>query len=213
MNSKVKIIFVDWNGTLSTSKFFGHLDKESPDLYTKIQHALFQGGKLEHLLDPWMVGDFNAEFVIKHLAKYINVSSEHLFQEFTKSCQNMFIYPEVLKMINKIRNKNVKVAIATDNMDSFNRWTVPALKLADHFDGILNSYDLKAKKKDFDKNGESLFFGKFLRENDLKPEETVIIDDSEDKDSKLSKYGIGYIKINFGEGLIDELTPFLGDNV
>lgn len=49
-----KVVFLDWNGTLSKSKFWGHLQssnkKEDRILFNKIDDALF--GQLRELLKP-----------------------------------------------------------------------------------------------------------------------------------------------------------------
>ncbi|MAG59732.1 hypothetical protein CMO96_03005 [Candidatus Woesebacteria bacterium] len=102
---------------------------------------------------------------------------------------------EIPTLVKKLRGKKVKVVIATDNMDSFTRWTAPALNLKPIFDEILSSHELKVTKSAFGKNGESLFFKDYFRKNNIKPQETVLIDDGEDKENRLGRLGIDYRRI------------------
>ena len=208
INREIKAVFIDWNGTLSTSKFFGHLETEKPDLYNQIQNILF-GGELGQLINPWMVGEYNSEDIVTKLSQQLGLPYEELMHHFIFSCENMIISEEVLDLIDQTREEGIKVVIATDNMDSLDRWTSEALRLNEHFDWILNSYYLKSRKGQFDEEGKSLFFDDFLAENNLMPENTILIDDSEDKGGNLSRYGIEYRKVEFDNGLKAELQKIL----
>ncbi len=200
---KYKVVFLDWYGTLSTSKFWGHLERS---IHDKIETSLF--GNLK-IADSWMRGEFLTENVIEKLAEDTKLGYEMLLTEFVKSCESMkFISDDTDKLVLKLRKKGVKVFIATDNMDSFTRWTVPAMKLDKIFDGVLNSHNLKALKKDF-KAEKSLFFEKFLKDNKIKPGESIIIDDAEDRERKIERSGIVYKRIIHGEGITKELLELI----
>lgn len=208
---KYKAIFIDWNGTLSPSKFWGHLEHlNHPDnaLFTKIESSLF--GNLSPLLKPWMKGELTSEIVIQKIAEDSKLPYDRVLEEFIISCQKMqFVSDNVLNLIKVIRDKNVKVVIATDNMDSFSRWTVPALLLNTHFDDILDSHTLKAMKGDMDDSGKSLFFDDFITRNGILPGESVLIDDSEDKEGRIGNIGIEYRKIEPVVGLVPELEQII----
>lgn len=73
-----------------------------------------------------------------------------------------FVSEDIVPIIKIIQSRNIKVLIATDNMDCFHRWTTKALDLNNIFDGILNSYYLKVRKNDF-LNNTSLFFDPFMK--------------------------------------------------
>lgn len=77
-------------------------------------------------------------------------------------------------------------------MDTFVRWTVPALNLAQHFDAILDSYSLRALKRDKDELGQSKFFGKLLSKNRIDPTSTVLIDDGA-HNAVVKDFGIQFI--------------------
>lgn len=202
MNNKV--IFLDWYGTLSDSKFWDHL---SEDENRQIEKSLF--GDLKHLLTPWMKGQFSTEDIISMLSVNTKLNTEYLLKEFIFSCQNMKISESVFQLIKDLRDSGHKIYIATDNMDSFSRWTVPSLNLNTHFDGILNSFNLRSLKREFDKEGNSLFFEKFINENNFHPEDCILIDDSEDKDNLIQKYGLTYHKIDDSSELENILTNLL----
>lgn len=209
---KYKVVYLDWNGTLSTSKFWGHLEKSSKaevnKLFELIDKILFSD--LRHLIKPWMRGEITSEKVIKNVSEQCGVDYKVIFDEFVKGCEQMeFVTENCIKKIKFIKDKGIKVVIATDNMDSFVRWTVPALKLDRIFDGILDSYTLRALKNDFDENGSSPFFDEFVKDNIIKKGESVIIDDSEDKEGKIQAYGIDYWRIKAGVGTEPALDQIL----
>jgi FMN phosphatase YigB (HAD superfamily) len=206
-----KTIFIDWNGALSSSKFWWHLEnstRENNEIFERIEKSLF--GNLRDLLNPWMLGKMSSEDVIRKVSQDSKLGYNKLFNEFVKSCKSMKLAPgNPIPIISKLRKKGVKVVIATDNMDSFNRWTYPKLKLFNFFDGCLNSCDIKAMKGHQSKNGKSLFFDKYLRSSGLKPKESVLIDDSEDNAGVISGFGIDYLKIESGVGLSPALKNLL----
>ena len=211
---KYKVIFLDWNGTLSSSKFWGHLENEGyPNnyLFPVIENSLF--GNLRYLINPWMRGVKTSEEVINEIAADSKLDYDLIFREFVTSCQKMeLVSNEVKKLIKFFRNNGTKMVIATDNMDSFSRWTVPSLKLKNLFDNILDSSTLKVLKNDFTSNGESLFFRKFMSQRKIKIGESMLIDDSDDKENRIQNYGINYLKIKSHIGLpgaLDKLARAL----
>jgi FMN phosphatase YigB (HAD superfamily) len=76
-----------------------------------------------------------------------------------------------------IREQGIKVVLATDNMDAFCRWTVPAMHLGGIFDAILDSASLGVLKDDL-VGGRSPFFGPWLSDQRIAPSEAVLVDDS-----------------------------------
>lgn len=198
-----KIIFIDWFGTLSTSKFWGHLENASD-----IENNLFKINR--HLLKPWMRGEIDSEGVISRIAKETDLKFETIFNEFVVSCKLMqFIDPRIPILIKLLKKKEIKVYIATDNMDSFDRWTIPAMKLNSLFDGIINSFTIKALKHDFGNDGKSLFFDSTLKREGVVPAETILIDDSEDKENHLTDYGINYRRISDENTFLNELNNII----
>lgn len=205
---KPKIVFIDWSGTLSKSKFWGHLEASDNESFKKIEDNLFK--KNIDLIKPWMKGEMTSEDVIKRISNETGLNYQKVFEEFVKGCELMeFVDSRVPGLIKKLRKNGIKVYVASNNMDSFDRWTVPAMELTKLFDGIINSFSIKALKHDFTDNGISLFFDETLTKEGAKARETILIDDSEDKENKLTSYGIGYHWISDQKTLVDELTGLL----
>ncbi|OGM03063.1 hypothetical protein A2115_02300 [Candidatus Woesebacteria bacterium GWA1_41_8] len=198
----MKVVFLDWFKTLSNSLFWDKIsDKEKHDA---IVTSCFNMNN--HLINPWMRGKYTSEAIAKIVSKDTGINEKYIYDELIKSASNMeFSSPEIPKLIKKIKNNGLLVIIATDNMDTLTRWTVPSLKLNSLFDGVLSSWELNALKGDFT-GKKSLFFDKFFQDNpSIKPQDCILTDDSEDKLESIKKYGIAYRKINSKEELIGEL--------
>lgn len=213
MKLKLKVVFIDWYKTLSASLFWEPWRSSLHPLYSsfeKIGPVLFKEMKSEQM--DWMRGKLSSEQIISKLSHKTGLDYNLLLSEFISSCRNMKFYsPKTLNMLKIIQSQGIKVIIATDNMDSFQRWTVPSLGLKNTFDEILDSASIGWVKEDFDQQGDSLFFRKFFEFHDLSPQETVLIDDSEDKGRSLAKFGINYIKIRPLDGLEPALSGIIYD--
>lgn len=137
------------------------------------------------------------------------IKAEIIFDELVESARNMkFVSEEIPDFISSLRTKEIKVVIATDNMDTFNRFTVESMRLKVIFDEILNSYEFKAVKGDF-KDGKSLFFDDFIRRNNLSYSETVLLDDSTSNSDLLTGLGMRTIQITSPKDLIYNLKKYL----
>lgn len=175
---RLKVVFVDWHKTLCSCPFFHQLQKQDEALYDKLEHRLFEDMPIEQFIE-WMRGKINKNDIIKRLCGD-DLSFNFVAEILKKSCETMSLdRKDYLKWIRKIRKKGKKVVIATDNVDTFDDYTVPALKLTRYFDDILCSFLLKRLKNDV-LNGKMLFFDDFLKKYDIKYDEAMLIDDSED---------------------------------
>lgn len=208
-----KIVFLDWNGTLSKSKFWGHLQssnkKEDKILFDEIENTLF--GQFRELLKPWMRGEYKSEDVCRKIADFLNFSYELIYREFVKSCELMeFCDFEIPAFINLIKKTGSSVVVATDNMDSFLRWTYPALqkKYGDIFDDVLSSSQIGAMKEDMD-GDINMFFDNYLKNKNLQYNNCVLIDDSLDKNGVFSKIGMDYIQVPTTEDFIFSLRKLI----
>lgn len=205
-----KVVFIDWYNTLSSSRFWSRLeDPKHPnyDYFLKIQPILFSDQS--NIILPWMRGQLTSEEVVDQISDKTGTPKDLIMSELIYSCKNLeFISENSLDLIKSLRKAGLKVVIATDNMDTFMRWTVPSLKLRNIFDGILDSFNLKALKQDFGDNSESLFFSNYLKENLVLPGESVLIDDSMEIDNKIQNIGIEYMRIVPG-GLDEALRKIL----
>ncbi|GLV55093.1 hypothetical protein KDH_19400 [Dictyobacter sp. S3.2.2.5] len=214
MNS-YKCVFLDWALTLSNSLFWEHFnDPEHAHFQTfqMIQRTLFQDPAFSQMLLDWMRGRFTSEDVIAALCQHdAALDPRMMLDELALSCSKMqFVSPQIPTYVAQLQARGIKVVIATDNMDTFTRWTVPALQLRTLFDDVLNSYDLQALKEDINESGRSAFFGTYLKSQGLEPGQSVLIDDSgEDCGRRIRSFGIDYRRIEPRVGLVPELQKLL----
>ncbi len=173
---KYDVIFLDWYKTVSDSLFWDGLI-EKPKL-EMIQATLFDNNS--ELANEWMRGVLTAEEAVEAICGKTDLGYSKVFNNLVSSSKQMVLNDiGLLAEVSKLRAKGIKVMIATDNMDTFPRWTVPALKINDYFDGVIDSHTQKALKADFD--GEtSLFFNDYLQTNKASPEKMILIDDKAD---------------------------------
>jgi FMN phosphatase YigB (HAD superfamily) len=174
---RVRVVFVDWAKTLSTSRFW----QPSPGCglsvadSARVEEYVFSR---RDLLRQWMTGRVTAEEVCSLAAGSLGLAAADLLADLEHNCRGMkFDDPASLVALRAIREQGVKVVLATDNMDTFHRWTVPALHLDGIFDAILDSALLRVLKNDL-ADGQSPFFGPWLAEQVIRPSEAVLVDDS-----------------------------------
>ncbi|HEY4486325.1 MAG TPA: hypothetical protein VJB70_01150 [Candidatus Paceibacterota bacterium] len=161
-------LFVDFDGTLCHDKFWRSLE---PALQEKIQEYLF--GVDQEIVNDWMRGVYTSEDIHQKLVEDLKINYEFLWNIFVEDCRTMFVEKSVLGKIAKLRDRYITVLI-TDNMDCFDRFTVPALGMDACFDYIVNSYNEKMSKND---NGGKLFLDISARIGGMLPE-SILIDNS-----------------------------------
>jgi FMN phosphatase YigB (HAD superfamily) len=198
-----QVLFLDWDGTLCTSRFWHHWINDDPENYDKIQTEFF--ARDDGMLDSWMRGNLTAEAVVNKISIRTAIDYGYLIKGLEISCKTMtFGHTESLDIIKQKRSQGIKVVIATDNMDTFMRWTVPSMHLQDHFDDILCSYELGALKTDFSSEGISLFFDRYLQRNNLDPNDAILIDDR-DKNIIKNKIKMDFIQVSESLNIVDVL--------
>lgn len=201
-------IFLDWKGTLSGAKFWWQLEAAGDPRFTAIDAALFR--TLRPLLKPWMRGAVRAEEVCAEIAGEAHLSPSEVLETLEESCRSMPWGGDAVRaMIQELRQRGVRVCVATDNMDTFTRWSVPGLGLAAHFDALLSSADLHGTKGDRDVDGRSTFFQTYLETHAIHPGASVLIDDSPDTDGVVAGFGLHYVQIEPVVGLPGALRAIL----
>ncbi len=208
-----KTIFIDWNRTLSFDLFWGHLkDPSHPNhRYLKpIEEWLFV--KNRDSINLWMRGEISLEYIVERMSKDTKISTNIIIDELRHSCEVMrFCIVGLEDLIRDIRLRGIKVYIATDNMDIFTKFTVPALNLDTLFDGFLNSYDIKHLKDDDEPADGIAFFDAFLSRHKLNYSNVVLLDDSPDKSGKYKKLGFDRILIDSTDKLQKILESYAYD--
>lgn len=205
---KHKVVFIDWYGTLSISRFWEHWEAERPEDAALIKHHFFDSDK--DSIWSWMRGELTAEDIARLLEQRTGIAEYELLKSLQESSQQQTLMDEnVLDLIDSVRNTGARVAVATDNMDTFPRWTVPALRLDEHFDDILDSHSLKILKLDKDENDRPAFFNDYLLKHDITPEETVIFDDNA---HRLQPFELDCIQVSPQQPLTARLSEYLQTN-
>ena len=204
--TKYKTVFINWSGTLSNSKFWEQLaDPLHPrsSWFQKLEYSLFNN--LKDKIRPWMRGKYTSEQICKMVAEDTGFNYETILQDFIIGCQKMRLSsPRLLEVVEKIRHKGSECIIATDNMDSFRRWTIPALNLEKYFDDFLISWELKCLKGDLE-NGQSKFFANYFKHQSLAFEDCVLLDDDLDESGIYARLGIDYVQISSPSDLVKKL--------
>lgn len=204
----LKVLFVDWDGTLSNSKFWeqGNSPKLDPVIVTEFTTFLFRDSK--ELIKAWMRGDVTSRDISDLIASQYDLEPAVVYHELELSCRRMrLIDASTPDKISRIRRNGTKTVIATDNMDTFMKWTVPALKLESIFDGVLDSPTNGALKADITE-GSSQFFGHYFQQQGVKAEETALIDDNLEN-AIVESFGMKFIHVNETNSLgaiLDSLT-------
>jgi len=207
-----KIIFLDWNKTLSYSRFWQHWESGTNEYnsYSKpIIESLFNDNN-EMIID-WMKAKYNSNQICDFLSRKVGLSSHIILKELEYSCKNMVLCdPQIPDLISKLRESGSKVYVATDNMDTFRKFTIPSMSLGQLFDDFLISYELKASKIDtIDVDKKSAFFHEFMYQNDFDYHDCILLDDCADKSDLYKLWGLETININSPVHLVDSLKSLL----
>jgi len=183
MNTK-PILFIDFFKTLNHEVYWRSLPSAEKE---KIQQLLFRNNTT--LVNDWMRGKHSAEDVNRIAAEKLNIPYEHLWEVFVRDCKTMKIPITTLETINQLRHKYFTILL-TGNMDSFSRFTQPALHLDNYFDLISNSFNEGLHKTD----NEGELFLKYTRLYNAKIQDCVLLDDSKQVYETFSKLGgIAYL--------------------
>jgi len=165
----MKALYVDFDGTLTNDRYWRSLLEEE---YKKVQDLLFGNDKT--LVSEWMRGRYTAEEINRFLEDKLNLPYEYLWKIFVTDCETLSVSRDTLNCVSQLKSEYVTV-LMTGNMDSFSRFTVPALKLDSHFCYISNSYNEGIHKTD--NNGE--LFRIWADKLNIKLEDSILIDDQE----------------------------------
>jgi FMN phosphatase YigB (HAD superfamily) len=162
------------------------------------------------LLQPWTRGTLTSEQVVGEIARATGIDYHLALDGLIDSCRAMVVPEAALDTVAALRAQGTKVVIATDNMDTFWRWTIPSLGLARRFDAILSSAALGAHKWEVDAADRSAFFQPFLDRECIGPGESILLDDSAEAEELVKRFGIDYWQIASPEELTTVLAALSG---
>lgn len=193
-----KILFIDFNGIISYNNFWKSLENLEHPLHEdlkKINLFLFEENK--QIVSDWMIGKFTSEDIHQIISKKLNINYATLFETFKNDCANIDISKKIVNQLKKLK-KYYKIILITDNMDSFDRYTLPNNPILNIFDEIDNSYNMK-KFKSSD-NGK--YFLEKIKKNKASIENCILIDNSENNCNKFKNLGGMAFNIKEGENSV-----------
>jgi FMN phosphatase YigB (HAD superfamily) len=201
VNNK-KIIFIDWDGTLCWSRFWESLLKS--DLkFAAVVNDFFVSDK--KIVIDWMRGKFKSEEINKIISEKTGLPLDMIWQTFVSDCKRMEVDPEIVILIKELRKK-YSVILITGNMDCFTRFTVPALRLNEMFDYIVNSADVGYFKTDY--NGK-IFIDCLKQFNIDDISSAYLLEDSLKTCAMFNQLGGTAIKINDKKDTVNCLKNLL----
>ncbi|NQU99094.1 HAD family phosphatase [Candidatus Woesearchaeota archaeon] len=150
---------------------------------------------------------FNETIAIAEVDKISGTEAwERLIKEFNlkenpeelirNDMESKEFYPEMLELTNNLRKKIPTVCFTNYNKD---HWDKVHDKVKDYFDEVFVSYQLKTRKPS--QEGFKIIMKKY----DVKPEETIFIDDSIKNVEQAAEIGIKAIQFKNKEQLLEEL--------
>jgi FMN phosphatase YigB (HAD superfamily) len=146
--SNITAVFFDFDGVLCTDRFFAALKPDYPHVQEWISQHVFNG---EKYCDKWMRGELDYRQVNRIIAGATGISPELLDKILISGVGRMNVNAALIQFAEKLKQKDIKVALVTNNMDVFSEITVPAKQLDKTFPIIINSYEYRLMKQD--KNG------------------------------------------------------------
>jgi FMN phosphatase YigB (HAD superfamily) len=189
----MKTLFVDFDGTICFDRFWQNL---SYDEYALVEDILFKQNR--DMIVDWMRGTYTAEDINHFVSEKTGIPYERLWGVFVDGCKSMVVSQDILKQIDRLRGRYYTVLV-TGNMDSFDRFTVPSLKLAEYFDIIVNSYTEQVLK--FENDGAT--FKKYLKGN---MNDAILIEDSQKSCDTFERLGGTVYQVTHEHSALSYLT-------
>lgn len=167
---KHRALFVDFNGTVC----FDHFWRSSSASVQQAARDLLFSGDVK-LVENWMCGTISSEAVNRLVAEHAGVDADALWVDFIRDCQTMRVKQSVFEGLYVLRDR-YRLIMITDNMDCFNRFTVPALRLDHVFHHVANSCDYGLLKK----QDHGRFFKQVAEECHVDLAQSFLLDDCVD---------------------------------
>jgi FMN phosphatase YigB (HAD superfamily) len=143
--SQISTVFFDFDGVLCTDRFFAALKPDYPHVQGWISWHVFGG---EKYCDKWMRGELTYRQVNRIIAEATGISPELLDKILIDGVGRMKVNAALIRFAEKLKQKDVKIALVTNNMDVFSEITVPVKQLDKTFLIIINSFEYGLMKQD-----------------------------------------------------------------
>ncbi len=173
-----RVLFVDFNGVISYYPFWFSLQNPNHPLhqyFEPIEQLFFIGeNKIVGFINEWMLGKYTSEDVHKVINDRIGAPYNELLAVFCEDAKKLDISEQILAAVQQLK-KDWYCILSTDNMDSFDRYTLPANpQLSETFNVIHNSYPRGSLKK----TNNGVYFVDTVKGLGINFGQCVLIDDS-----------------------------------
>jgi FMN phosphatase YigB (HAD superfamily) len=138
---KYDVVLFDFDGVLCKDRFYvnpqySRLLLEHPPTWEFIQNQIFQ---VSDIPDRWMRNQLTMDNINRFISNQTGIQFDLLSHILLESVAQMQLEQRLIKLAQQLRDKQVSIGIVTNNMDVFNKVTVP--RLSDVFPVIVNSAD------------------------------------------------------------------------
>jgi FMN phosphatase YigB (HAD superfamily) len=181
-----KVLLLDFNGVISYKNFWWQWENESHQYFSKrkeITDFLFVDNI--EIVKSWMRGNNTAEEICQFVSENTNFPQDELLEGLIESATNIDISSNILEAINNKR-ETYKLALVTDNMDTFTRFTLPSNpSINSAFDTIYSSNETGLLKQD---NGGEIF-KRIAEDFSVETKNLALFDDSRKNTDHLDSMG------------------------
>jgi FMN phosphatase YigB (HAD superfamily) len=133
-----KILLVDFDGVISNGKFYDSKVLGKDELSQTVQRYLFAPDQ-DVLIQDWMRGAQTYQEVHEQVSDALSIPLRELNTLLEQSVKEFVFNHLLLDYVDALRRTDWKVYMYTDNMDIFDKFTVPYHGLQEYFDAIYSS--------------------------------------------------------------------------
>ena len=134
----IKCIVFDFGFTLSSDLYFKVAPPECPEWHDIIQEQVFAN---RHVCRMWMTNALGLRDIAAIVSDQANMDISAVLKTMELGCRDLDFNEAVLNFALAQRSQGRRTAIVTANMDVFSDVVVPAHRLDEKFDVIINSSD------------------------------------------------------------------------
>ena len=205
MKKKINSIIFDLDGTLIDS---------GPDLLDSLNFVLKKNNMAQvekHVLGNLVGG--GAEAMIRKGFNYLNVKIDeskiqdliNIFLDFYyKNCAvKTQLYMHVLKTLVKLKNSNIKIGICTNKKQYLTEKILKSFEIDNYFDVVVGSSEMIPLKP------SSKMLELCLNKLESKPENSLMIGDSDKDIIPANELGIFSVFVEYGYGKLHKIKPSL----
>ncbi len=180
-SSEIRCVVFDFGFTLSSDLYFSLVPPDCPRWSEIIQERVFAEPQI---VRRWMEGGMTIADIAGLLAKYVAMDRDSIVSTMEKGCEHMRMNPAVWDFALEQKSRGKKTALVTANMDVFTKVVVPAHRLDQVFDVIVNSFDYR------DLHKEHLWPVAFQRlGGDVQYWNSLLIEDGETEPARFRRLG------------------------